>query len=349
MQYMDKEERKAREVAQPREIKVQPKKEVKIERDVRRTVKMITEVWMKVGIEKLDNHKGVTVKALLDSGVTGLFADQKFVEKHGFKMQKLDRPVNVKNVDGTKNSGGMITHEIEVNIFFKGHVERAKMDMYNLGRTKVILGMPWLAAHNPEINWETGEVKITRCLPLCGKKLEIARGGGKRIQRNKLRRTDKRDEDDWEWSMRDKFDEEEVLDREKVEKMIPRWFHKWLKTFGKIESERMPVRKPWDHAVNLKEDFVPKKGQAYLLSRDEKEEVREFVEEQLRKGYIRPSKSPQTLPVFFVGKKDGKKRMVQDYRYLNKGTIKDNYPLPLISDLIDTMGTKKVFTKMDLR
>jgi len=50
-----------------------------------------------------------------------------------------------------------------------------------------------------------------------------------------------------------------------------------------------------------------------------------------------------------VEKKDGKKRMVQDYRYLNKGTIKDNYPLPLISDLIDTMGTKKVFTKMDLR
>jgi len=53
--------------------------------------------------------------------------------------------------------------------------------------------------------------------------------------------------------------------------------------------------------------------------------------------------------VFFVGKKNGKKRMVQDYQYLNKGTIKDNYPLPLISDLINTMGMKRVFTKMDLR
>jgi len=166
------------------------------------------------------------------------------------------------------------------------------MDVCNLGRTEVILDMPWLATHNPEINWETGEVNMTRCPPLCGKKLEIARGGGKRIQRNKLRRTDKRNEDDWEWSMKDKFDEEEVLDMEKVERMIPRRFHKWLKTFGKIASERMPVRKPWDHAINLKEDFAPKKGRAYLLSRDEKEEVREFVEEQLRKGYIRPSKSP---------------------------------------------------------
>ena len=80
--------------------------------------------------------------------------------------------------------------------------------------------------------------------------------------------------------------------------------------FEKAELERMPVRKPWDHAINLREDFVPRKERIYLISREEKEEVREFVEEQLRKGYIRPSKSPQTLLVFFVGKKDGKKRMV---------------------------------------
>ena len=87
----------------------------------------------------------------------------------------------------------------------------------------------------------------------------------------------------------------------------------------------------------------------YLLSREEGEEVREFVKEQLKKGYIRPSKSSQTAPVFFVGKKDGKKRMVQDYRYLNEWTIKNNYPLPLISDVLENIGTKKLFTKMDLR
>ena len=69
----------------------------------------------------------------------------------------------------------------------------------------------------------------------------------------------------------------------------------------------------------------------------------------MRKRYIHPSKSPQILPVFFVGKKNGKKRVVQDYQYLNRGTIKDSYPLLLISDLIDTMGMKKVFIKMGLR
>jgi len=73
------------------------------------------------------------------------------------------------------------------------------------------------------------------------------------------------------------------------------------------------------------------------------------VEDQLRKRYIRLLKSPQTSPVFFVGKKDGSKRMVIDYCNLNDQTIKNNYPLPLITELIDNMGSKKVFTKMDLR
>ena len=73
------------------------------------------------------------------------------------------------------------------------------------------------------------------------------------------------------------------------------------------------------------------------------------MEDQLRKGYIRLSKSPQTLPVFFVGKKDGSKQMVMDYRNLNDQTVKNNYLLPLIMELIDNMGSKKVFTKIDLR
>ena len=73
------------------------------------------------------------------------------------------------------------------------------------------------------------------------------------------------------------------------------------------------------------------------------------MEDQLRKGYIGPSKSPQMSPVFFIGKKDSSKRIVMDYHSLNSQTIKNNYPLPLITELIDNMGSKKVFTKMDLR
>ena len=119
--------------------------------------------------------------------------------------------------------------------------------------------------------------------------------------------------------------------------------------FGKKQSERMPTRKVWNHTIDVKEGFVLRKGKVYPLSREEREEVREFVKEQLQKGYIWLSKSLQTAPVFFVGKKDGKKWMVQDYRYLNEWTIKNNYPLPLISDVLENIGTKKLFTKMDLR
>jgi len=83
--------------------------------------------------------------------------------------------------------------------------------------------------------------------------------------------------------------------------------------FEKKESERMPTRKAWDHVIDLREEFVPKKGKIYSLSRVEREEVQEFVKDQLKKGYIRPLKSLQISLVFFVPKKDGKKKMVQDY------------------------------------
>jgi len=142
------------------------------------------------------------------------------------------------------------------------------------------------------------------------------------------------DKEDWG---RDKKVE---VDHKKIEEMIPKRFLKWRKVFGKVESERIPTRKIWDHAIDLKETFKPQKGRIYPLSKNKREEVQNFVNDQLRKGYIRPSKSPQMLPVFFVGKKDGSKRMVMDYCNLNDQIVKNNYPLPLIMDLIDNMGGK---------
>ena len=151
-----------------------------------------------------------------------------------------------------------------------------------------------------------------------------------------------------EWEIWDE-EEEAAKSEAKAKKLVLERFHKWIKMFGKKQSERMPIRKLWDHAIDVKEGFILRKGKVYPLSREEREEVREFVKEQLRKGYIRLSKSLQIAPVFFVGKKDGKKRMVQDYRYLNEWTIKNNYLLPLISDVLENIGTKKLFMKMDLR
>ena len=152
--------------------------------------------------------------------------------------------------------------------------------------------------------------------------------------------------EEWEiWDKREKVENSE----EETKRLVPERFHKWIHVFGKKASERMPTRKLWDYAIDIKEEFVPRKGKVYPFSREEREEVYKFISEQLRKGYIRPSKLPQMALVFFVEKKDRKKHMVQNYRYLNKWTVKNNYPLPLISNIVENISMKKLFTKMDLR
>jgi len=130
-----------------------------------------------------------------------------------------------------------------------------------LGKTEVILGMPWLAAHNPEINWEKGEVKMMQCPPICRKKKQ-------EVKEKAVKRTEE--------------DEDEKILRE----LVPKKFWKWRKVFGKRESERIPVRKAWDHVIELKEGFMLKKGKVYSSLREEREEVQAFVKDQLRKGYI---------------------------------------------------------------
>ena len=92
-----------------------------------------------------------------------------------------------------------------------------------------------------------------------------------------------------DWGREEKIEE----DHRKIEELVPRKFLKWRRVFGKVESERMLTRKVWDHAINLKETFKPQKGRIYPLSKNEREEIQNFVEDQLKKGYIKPSKFPQ--------------------------------------------------------
>jgi len=127
-------ERKEKELREKvKELKEQREKAKGEERVVRRTMQPLRAVWIKVGLEKVDTHKGVTVDALLDSGATGLFMNKEFVEKNRFRMETLERPVKVMNVNGTHNKGGDIMHKVMCNIYYKGHRERAKFDICNLG------------------------------------------------------------------------------------------------------------------------------------------------------------------------------------------------------------------------
>ena len=187
-------------------------------RDIRHILWPLREVWMKVGLEKLESYKRIAVKALLDSGAIGLFIDTTFAREKGFKMEKLKNPLLVRNVDRTVNAGGAIMHQVECNMFFKGHMERARIDVCNLGKTEVILGMLWLTAHNPEINWEKEEVEMMHCPPICEKrKQEEKRKEVKKVERDENKKT--------------------------LKKLVPKRFWRWGKVFGKRKSERMPVQK----------------------------------------------------------------------------------------------------------
>ena len=126
-------------------------------------------------------------------------------------------------------------------------------------------------------------------------------------------------------------------------------YHEFIKVFDEVEANRFPESRIWDHKIELKEGFQPKSFKAYNLTPEEQRELDAFLKENLEKGYIRPSKSPMATPFFFVKKKDGKLRPCQDYRYLNKWTIKNAYPLPLISELMDKIKDGKYFTKLDIR
>ena len=223
------------------------------------------------------------------------------------------------------------------------------MDVCDLGKTNVILGIPWLQAHNPEINWKTEEVKMMRCLPLCRRNTKLKEKKetrkGKRVATLEEEKIVKGTVDNKENWGREK---EVEADHRKIEEIVPQKFLKWKKVFGKVELERIPTRKVWDYAIDLKKTFKLQKEKIYPLSKNEREKVQNFVNDQLRKEYIRLLKFPQISPVFFVSKKNRSKRMAMDYCSLNKQTVKNNYLLPLITDLIDNMGSKKVFTKMDL-
>ena len=150
------------------------------QREVKRTFKILREVWLNIRVEKMDIYGGIIVKALLDNGITGMFMDQKITVKHGFRLQKLEKLIVVRNVDGTNNSAGAIIYQVEVNVYYKSHIKRIKIDVYNLGKTDIILEILQLQVHNLEINQETREIKMTRCLPLCGRNMKLKKEKRKR-------------------------------------------------------------------------------------------------------------------------------------------------------------------------
>ena len=120
--------------------------------------------------------------------------------------------------------------------------------------------------------------------------------------------------------------------------------------FSKHKSERIPLQKPYNHAIDFMEGTkLPKPAKVYLLSLAERNSLDTWIDEELRKGYIHLSTSLIAAPFFFVKKHDRSLRPIMDYRALNAITVKNCYLIPRIADLIESLSKASIFTKIDLR
>ena len=120
-----------------------------------------------------------------------------------------------------------------------------------------------------------------------------------------------------------------------------------LKMSSKKSFDVLPEWKVWDHAIELEPGTKPSNCKVYPLSPKEQDELDMFLEENLQRGYIWPSKSLMASPIFFI-KKDRALQLVQDYQALNAMTVKNQYPIPLISELMNQLWGTKYFTKLDI-
>jgi len=130
--------------------------------------------------------------------------------------------------------------------------------------------------------------------------------------------------------------------------ILPDCAKEFESVFAKEDFDLLLEHRQWDHAIKLVPGSEPKSSKIYPLSPVEQKELDSFLEENLHTGRIRPFKSPISAPVFFIKKKDGSLWLVQDYRALNSMTVKNKYPLLLISELISQLRGARYFTKLDV-
>jgi hypothetical protein len=328
-------------------------------------------------LESTSSHHPMAVNALLDSGATGLFIDADFVHAKNLTTTRLPRTIPVFNIDGSLNQYGTIKETVDLIVRFQDHTERATFYITTLGGVPVILGHPWLAQHNPQIDWTTGDVVMSRCPTGC--RIRHIQTQRKRRERAKLAqqarvvtppRTEQEETypgiEEGDRVMRVVFSNSHIRATSTIstrlaeaahkhqmiksfKDVVPLPYHQFEQVFLKESFDELPERKKWDHVIEFTPGSKEFSTKLYPMSPMEQKELDKFLEENLKSGRIRPSKSPMASPVFFIKKKDGSLRFVQDYRKLNDITIRNRYPLPLVPDIMSRVTGAKFFTKLDVR
>ena len=329
---------------------------------------------------KVHSFKGQAEEvALIDSGATESFVDFKTVARLRLGTKRLPQKRPIRNIDGTSNQSGDITHYCDLLVSRGDKKEKTRFYVTNLGNDRFILGYPWLAEFNPQIDWPSATmigdpIKMETLLRhRLSKRVEDARARRTEITNTEFIRAAREEvitqlEDGDELYMAIKYVNGETLkirkttlaqqmaekayDPAKVnsEQTIPVVFRRHWRVFSEQEARQLPPHRPWDHKIKLKPDAPDViNSKVYPLSKDEQKVLDEYLDDNLEKGYITASSSPYGSPTFTVKKKDGTLRIVHDYRRLNEYTVMDVTPLPRIQSILEELRGKTLFSKFDIR
>lgn len=276
----------------------------------------------------LQNSK-IHTKALLDSGAYSCFIHHKFARDNNIPTYRLKQHIKVFNTDSSENRQGTIKEYAQIPLKIRNHKHIQTLLVTNIGKQDILLGMNFLKQHNPTINWEKGYLDFDNYPRTC----EIKHSP---IEDEDFNEDETPQEDGLNhygqikndsWGSKEQFThflnhsdnpqavclrgiQKDTTDRETWDKLVPKQYHDYGLVFLQKASERIPTRKPYDHAIKLLPDTqLPKPSKLYPLNPQERQSLNKWIDEELKKGYIRASKAPTAAPVFFVKKKDGKLRL----------------------------------------
>ena len=311
------------------------------------------------------------------------FIDSDFIVKHGLPKSSLRHAVPLNMADGHASKSGPVTHFAHVRLSIQDHHEDIALHVTKIHRYPIILGVDWLEKHNPRIHWRRRLVRFDD--PFCNKHCTSQCSVSTLSIDNSVLPWSL---DNFAMSIDDhsvNFDDPTIDDyyaaqlaasyayqsshhsvsdipdlscfsissdekEDPSPAVLPEMYSEFAELFKDRPVGELPPHRPCDHAIPLEPDAKIPFGPLYTLSQKELEELREYIDDNLKKGFIRRSESPAGAPVLFVPKKNSDKlRLCVDYRALNKVTVKNRCPLPLISETLERLGSARVFTKLDLK
>jgi hypothetical protein len=270
-------------------------------------------------------NRSVCTLAMLDSDATAVFINERFVSQLNILRRSLMGPIALHNIDGSINKADSLTHftRLTMNIGSK-YTEKLDFLITDLSPEDIILGLPWLRQINPKVDWDTGTMELPDSpepdpLPNDSPFEKISANCATRRTWIKAGIISETTNELWccarfTLSTELAAKANEAKAKKMFEQMVLKKYHKYLKVFLEVDSHHLPQHRPWDHAIDLKPDAPETlKSKVYPISHNEQGALNKFIEKQLAKGYIVPSKSPMASPVFFVKKKNGELQLIQDY------------------------------------